>query len=336
MSRRAIPAIALVATTLLGSAWARAQSDPAAAMELFRQGREAIKAGDYAQACPKFADSLRLDEKVGTALNLAQCEEHQGQLATARAHAQRAIDLALATHDDRLALAQELFASLDRRVPRLTVVLAPGVPPDTVVKRDEVLLGVGSLGSALPVNPGAHVIVVSASGFEPRTFTVNLTEGNGARVEVSPGPKLPERVTEPPAPPMPATPQLTTPTPATDAVSSSPSSSLHTWGWVAGGVGIAGIAAGSVLGLAAIAKNNQSHQTCNADNVCDPTGADERNTARTLGDASTAAFVVGAAGVAGGLVLLLISPAPSAPTKGVTVTPLVGAGAAGVVLGGGF
>jgi hypothetical protein len=324
-SRALLPTLVL----LLGlSSSARAQSaDPAAAMELFRQGRDAMKAGDFATACPRFAESLRLDEKVGTALNLAECEEHQGQLASARAHAQRAIDLALAGHDDRLALAQERFAALDRRVPRLTVTLAPGAPPDALVRRDTVPLGPGSLGSALPVDPGAHVVVVSAPGFESKTFPVQLVEGQTSQLEVTPGAPLPQPAPEPPPAPRPA------PVPPPPEPVGPTGSGMRTWGWIAGGVGVAGAAAGSVLGLMAISKNNQSKQTCDAENVCDQGGKDERDTARALGDASTVAFVVGGAGIATSIVLLLTSPSQKR-TTGVTVTPLVGAGAAGVGLGG--
>jgi len=315
-SRRAL---ALTPVLLLALARAAgAQSiDPAAATELFKQGREAMKAGDYAGACPKFAESLRLDAKVGTALNLSECEEHQGRLANARAHLVRAIDLGLAENDDRVPFAQQRLAVLDPRVPRLRVMLAASAPGGTVVKRDDVLLGPGSLLVALPVDPGAHAVVAVADGYEPRTFAVDLTEGQSAELEVGPGPRVPE-------PPPPQAPYLAVPPAIALGEAPAPTSApaMRTWAWVTGGVGVAGLAAGSVFGLLAIAKNNDSNATCNASNVCDQPGKASRDSARTFGDVSTVAFAGGAAALATAVVLFVA--APSSKASAVRVVPQIG------------
>ena len=74
---------------------ATAQSSPSdasvAAEALFSAGRADVERGDYASACPKFADSQRLDPAPGTLINLADCEEHVGQLARAWQHWREAI-----------------------------------------------------------------------------------------------------------------------------------------------------------------------------------------------------------------------------------------------------
>ncbi|NOU28880.1 MAG: hypothetical protein HOO96_13330, partial [Polyangiaceae bacterium] len=46
---------------------------------LFREGRKALEAGDYAVACAKFAESQRIEPAPGTLLNLAGCEERSGK-----------------------------------------------------------------------------------------------------------------------------------------------------------------------------------------------------------------------------------------------------------------
>jgi tetratricopeptide (TPR) repeat protein len=49
----------------------------------FREARELAKAGRYAEACPLFERSYALDAALGTAVNLADCLERQGQLRRA-------------------------------------------------------------------------------------------------------------------------------------------------------------------------------------------------------------------------------------------------------------
>src|SRR5688500_18545046 len=58
-------------------------SDKALAEVLFREGRQLLQRGETDAACEKFAESHRLDEALGTLLNLAVCHESQGRFASA-------------------------------------------------------------------------------------------------------------------------------------------------------------------------------------------------------------------------------------------------------------
>src|SRR5688572_14074173 len=73
------------ACALAGSSTASAQeaNDKAAAEVLFEQGRSLLLEGKVDQACPKLAESLRLDRGIGTMLFLAECWQRLGKSASA-------------------------------------------------------------------------------------------------------------------------------------------------------------------------------------------------------------------------------------------------------------
>src|SRR5687768_2817074 len=63
-----------------------AVAEPTGATEasaIFQEGRELARQGRVAEACQLFAKSYELDPALGTALNLADCLERQGQLRRA-------------------------------------------------------------------------------------------------------------------------------------------------------------------------------------------------------------------------------------------------------------
>jgi hypothetical protein len=108
------------ASALLGFAafaWcgiAAAQTESASTAEtLFREGREAVKRGDYAVACPKFEESQRLDPANGTLLNLALCEEGWGHVDDARRHLKEVL-AAPDLDEQRRTIATEHATALER------------------------------------------------------------------------------------------------------------------------------------------------------------------------------------------------------------------------------
>jgi hypothetical protein len=183
--------------------------DPVAAQVLFEEGHAAFTRGDLATACAKFSASQRLDPAGGTLINLADCEERSGRLALAWLHWRESIAM-FEAQDPRLALARQRSEALDARVPRLTLVLAPGAPPATRVTRDGAGVEPAGIGVAVPVDPGAHRVTVIAPNSPPRHYDVHLAEGERRVLELDPRPPAATSPEAPiaPRPPAPAAPAV--------------------------------------------------------------------------------------------------------------------------------
>jgi hypothetical protein len=261
--------VAVLSAAFVASRVAEA-ADPVTAEALFREGRRDVEAGNFVAACAKFEESNRLDPAAGTLLNLADCEETRGQLARAWQHFKELYD-ELPPSDERRVIAESRARILERRTPKLRVVLS--APYSATVKRDETLLGPASLGARLPVDPGRHVVLVSAVGRWDRRYEVDVAEGQDKEVVVSPGDLLepggesPALTPIPPAMPPDARTELALP-PAVD----SGGNPRRTTAYVLGGVGGAALLTGGAFGIAALSQLSASNASCTG-NVCSNEGA---------------------------------------------------------------
>ncbi len=164
-------------------------------------------------------------------------------------------------------------------------------------------------GTALAIDPGEHTFTFETAGQATVKKRFVIREGEKDRREhIAFG--TPSEATAP-ASTGESAPILTS-SPGTPADSSSTSSGLGTQrilAIVAAGVGAVGIGVGIIYGLSAKSKHATANAACPG-SLCprDTNGPDLWSQAVSAGNISTAGFIVGAVGLAGGAVLWFTAP----------------------------
>ena len=338
--QKRIAAVAVAFAVSLAAPVAHAQ-DAAGAEVLFRQGHQLFEAKKYAEACPKFAESYRLDPVSGALLALASCHEAEGKLASAWAEYVDVVARARREgKNDRADAAQQRANTLEPKLAHITIALGQGADVAGLqVKRDGIVIGPATFGTALPVDHGEHTVEASAPGHQ--AFTKKLTVQDGANETVA-IPVLPATTTEAPPvvpppqpPPQPQQQSQQQPQPAPDQ--GARPFPARTLGIVAGAVGVVTMGVGGYFGLQAISKNDDSNTMGCTGDVCTGAGKTARMDAVSAGNTSTILFVVGGVLTAAGVVLFIVGGSSSGEAKpAVAAAPAVGPGTGGVALSGRF
>lgn len=291
-------------------AWAQQES---VAETLFRAGREELKQGAFAEACPKFAESQRLDPSPGTLLNLAVCEEGLGLVATAWARFRGLLDT-LDAADPRARIAREHVEVLEPTLPRLRIRFEPRPPVGVVIRLDGAALGGAMQGLFVPIDPGEHRLEVSdASGpMHDERFSIVLgdrlervlaSRPARAAAPVRPGPDTRARRKK-------------------DETKGEDRSMLPVVGLVTAGAGVVAFGVGTFFALEARSLNQDSNAGGRCDgNRCDPEGTRLRNSALKRADLATVLFSAGGALGAGGVSLFFATWRPArrhSSTGGIT------------------
>jgi hypothetical protein len=321
---------------------AGAQTDSAAARALFSEGRQLMSAEKYAEACPKLEESLRLDPGMGTQFNLAHCWEKLGRSASAWA---MFLDVAAAARagnqQQREAAAKERAAALDSKLSRLRI-LVPEPVPDARVFRDDQEVGRAAWGTAMPVDPGNHVIRMTAPGKRAwsqdvkvpstsRTFSVSVPALEDLpKVEPGTPAARPEAVVDRSSP--------------RDRGGSRSDGGANVAGLVIGGVGIAALATGTVFALQGYSDNQAALELCRDGpdgRSCTDRPEQDRHT-RLVNDAKREQLIglvalgVGGAAVITATVLLLTSGGDDAERASLELAPSWADGGWGATLSGHF
>ncbi len=300
---------------------AAAQSSTSA-QALFDDARVLMSAGRHAEACPKLAESQRLDPGGGTLIHLALCYEHVGKSASAWATFNDALSAAKRDRrDDRLKVAEEHLAQLTPKLTKLRLVVPPQIAntKGLVIRRGEDETSPAEWGSAVPVDPGEIRVVLSAPGKKTKVQTVVADRpGQTLDVEVSALENAPDATAGGPGIAV-----------QSDAgVRSSSGGGQRTIGLVVAGVGLVGLGVGGYFGLQSLSKKKDADAYCDGAACREHSGVDLRDDARGAGNISTVAFIAGGVAVAAGATLYLTAPKKNRTS--VALRPALAPGYAGL------
>lgn len=300
----------------------------AAAEVLFQDGVRLMKSGDFSEACPKLARSQEIDPAVGTLLYLAECYEKTDRPASAWATYRSAQSAALNVgQTPRADIAKKRADALEPNLPRLRVQVVQPDVEGLEVKLDGAVLVPASWGVAVPMDPREYALSASAPGRKPWSGKVVVSSGT--------------EVIEVPALEQAAPPPTVAPAKKEDPVvdlntRSSAGSTQRTLGYVVGGVGVLGLAVGTVFGLRAKSKREDSKAFClpEDDTQCYPEGVALHDDAKKAALFANVGFVGGGAAVIGGALLILLAPSDKEQVGRVRAHPSIDGDTVGLTLRG--
>jgi Tetratricopeptide repeat len=321
-------------TSIAPLAHAQSDGDRATARSLGQEGQQAFDNKDYATAEDRFRRADKMVHAPTLMLGLARALAAEGKYVEAQESYNRIVREGLPpgggdAFKRAIEAAQKEVDTVAPKVGAVTITIksAAGADvPDPQVVLDEHPINSASLGVRRAIDPGTHVLRVTAAGFKPAETKFTTIEG-GAVDE----PLVLEQDLS--APPPTAVVPATTPGATAAAVSSSdvgapqPSNARKVAPFVAFGVGGVGLVLGAVTGVLAIGKHSTLSDECK--NGCGPgTPQDDLSSYHTMGTLSTVGFIVAGVGAAAGVVLLVTEP-KTAPTTGLHVVPTLGLGSLG-------
>jgi hypothetical protein len=266
------------------------------ARSLARESADLLEQGRYAEALDR---ATRAEALYHAPLHIAveaESLEGLGRLVEAAAKYEELVAEPLTPSASRVfrdaqqrgrARLQKLLS----RVPSLLIVARGAAGATATVDGKPFAL---ETGIAVRLDPGEHEVRVSAGGFRPFAQTVTLPARGG--VVVLEAALAPENARSP-AP--------TVPPPAPADAPTRPGSRVPAV--IAFAIGGTGLAIGAVTGGVFLTHLGQLEDSC-PQHRCPPGQEPQIASTRALGNAATVGFVVGAAGVAAGTVLLFVRP----------------------------
>jgi hypothetical protein len=279
----------------------------------FQRAAREYKQGDYAAAATDFEQAFRDDPRASVAYNAGLARQLAGQPAQAADDYAQALalrDLPTAQASDAQARLQALEVSLGN-----------------------VHVAASGLGARINVGHRSNLPSPAFVHVAPGTYDVNVTwpDGRAATRTVSvPSGVVVELSLDPPAPAAGAevAPEAPHPSsPVVEAENPSDGSRRTVWVDIIGGIGIAGLATGTVFGALAMSAAHTVDGNCNVGGVATQCrtadAAATGNRGETYATVSTIGFVAGGVGVATAFVLWLTRPRRAGVAWSFTPAPLI-------------
>lgn len=284
-----------------------APSEPSAAdketsRSLYVEGARLLEAHDYAGAERSCRGAHAIIRVPTSSACLARALEGLGRLVEARDAFLEATRYPVATGEpqvftDARDAASVEAESLSKRIP--TIVLDVTGPLERARLRasiDGAAVAPETVRLPRKVDPGRHVVVLFAAGFRQARVEVTVAEGQEQHVGIDLHPSQGDSAEQPVA----------------SAAGTPTVGPIPPFAFVAWGVGVAGLATGIGVGLAAGSKDSTLAGECTGTS-CPPSARGDLDSFHTLKTISTISYVVGAAGAAGGFALwLALRPARAA------------------------
>ena len=263
--------------------------DKESSRQLFAEGMKALEAADYKGAAKSCGAAFKLVPASTPGVCLGRALVGLNKLVEAR-------DVFLAasrypSKDGEPAVIIEAGATagaeaekLAPRIPTLTLSISGAVEAQLRASIDGEDIASETIKSPRRVNPGKHVLVVGADGFADERVEIELAEGEKKRVPIA-------------------------------LHASASSSRMPTAGWIAIGVGGAGLIVGSIVGALAFKDKSTLNGECKTPTTCPTSAQGDLDTLRSHTLLSTVGFVIGAVGIGAGIVIWRIGGDDAAPRK---------------------
>ena len=337
---RAALGLGVVAATLAVSGGARAQTKQELddARKQFQEGMALSAANNCSAALTKFRAVANVKMTANVAFNIAECEERLGKLVSALGNYRLAAAQAQGDPKakDVASRVADRIDALDARIPKLTIKRGKGADVASI-ELDGSELGASQLSAATPVDPGSHTVVAKIGDRvyaqdkvilvekESKTFEVKIN-APVAKIEKAP-------VDEPKIDPVVAPP---------------PTAKSKVPAVVANSVGGLGVILGATFMAVRGGALTDLETKCGGDTSCPPSAQPTADKGRLFTGLAEGAFVVGAAGLVTGIVMLATGgpakPKPAAAFVGLppdgrgvrVLTSAPGASVGGLSLAGRF
>jgi hypothetical protein len=283
--------------------------------KLLKAGQDLFEKGQIHEACDKFDLSLRREHNLNTLALLALCHERENKPGKAWNEFKRAERDA--PQGEKAAVVAQHLKALEAKVARARLDVGSRVMREVRVDNEPVILDQGRVVT----DPGYHSIVVTVEAAGPlgaRTVTRNakLEQGDNADIVIETGD---ERGAAPTG----------------ESPPGAGTNGRRAAGFVLVGVGVVGLAVGTVVGISVLNTKSQADDLCYPKNpsrsgACDSADAansaeDKKQQAIVPSWLATASLGIGAVGIGAGIYLLLTAgrSAPSG-TAAPRIQPTVG------------